>query len=266
MNLTSEEGLTLTHYKEPLKPVVDGYGYYGALLATKDGAGIQCHICGKIYGSLALHITQTHKIAAREYKKEYGLLAKTALVSEKVRQEMKERGLELQANLSTAELKQRMNKARRAYKEWLKSPAFQEQKSKRWKMRLEYYNKEGTCPDQLLDKIVEVTDKIGKTPTLGEFMKATGGQRYKHLIISTFGSWLNALGKLGLKSERNLYGNRTKYAYTDEQLLDYLRDYQATNKRIPTATDCRRGLLPGACNYIRHFGSFPKARELAGIK
>lgn len=40
--------LTFNHYKEPLAeiPKIEGYGYYGAVLGSLDGNGIQCHLCG----------------------------------------------------------------------------------------------------------------------------------------------------------------------------------------------------------------------------
>lgn len=123
----------------------------------------------------------------------------------------------------------------------------------------------GTCPDQLLDKIHEVKKKLGHTPSLKQFMKETGGQRYKHLIIATFGSWLNALRLAGLQpKEKELYHDYRRY--TKEELLEHLRIFAQEHRKRPTESDFIRGLLPTTTTYLRHFGSIKEARRLADIE
>lgn len=82
--------LTFYNYKEPLKPVEseNGYGYYGVLLATKNGEKIQCHVCGELYSSLSMHI-RNHGYTGKEYKNKFGLSSRTALVSDQQREILK---------------------------------------------------------------------------------------------------------------------------------------------------------------------------------
>ena len=128
---------------------------------------------------------------------------------------------------------------------------------------METKNKRGVCPDQLLAKIKEVAEKVGHTPSLVEFIEVTGTQRFKHLIFKTFGSWKNALKMVNLQPKEKRMGRYIKYS--SEELLEYLVIFAQENLRIPTSTDCRRGLLPDSAVYTRRFGSLPKARELAGV-
>jgi hypothetical protein len=65
------EDLLLGPYKTPLTKVTEGFGYMGAILLTKDGKGIQCHICGEIKENLSLHVRQ-HSITVREYREKFG--------------------------------------------------------------------------------------------------------------------------------------------------------------------------------------------------
>lgn len=252
--------LTMKHYKEPLLeiPKGKGFGYYGALLGTVDGKGVQCHICGKIFNSLALHVFNTHKIKAKEYRARFQLARTTALISEDFRMRLKERTLEWLKNMPASEKRRfALNKQR-----WCK-----EGRAKRGDTQpretLETKNKKGTCPDQLIYKIREVKEKLGRTPSLHEFMGETGGQRYKHLIFATFGSWLNALRMARLTPVEQKTGGYKHY--TNEQLLESLSIFAQEHRKIPTATDCRRGLLCSYEVYQRHFGTFENARELAGV-
>lgn len=66
MNRPSPEPLSLSLAMAPL----------GALRYSSDGTKVQCHCCGRWYGSLNMHL-HTHGIDAAIYKEIYGL-ARTA--------------------------------------------------------------------------------------------------------------------------------------------------------------------------------------------
>ncbi len=252
--------VTISHYKEPLLEIPEGkgFGYYGCLLGTPDGEKVMCAICGGLFRNLAMHVYQTHDMRVREYREQFQLERQTALISETYRQEMKERTLAYMASLSPEGLAAMKENAKAAYKVWrAKNPNSQ------FKERLEAKNKKGTCPDQLIAKIKEIAASLRHTPTLAEFITETGGQRFKHLIYATFGSWSNALKIAELTPEPKKVSKWKRY--TDEQLLEYLSLYAREHNKIPTATDCKRGFLPYYEVYKRHFGSFPRARDLAGI-
>lgn len=250
--------LTIKNYKEPLAeiPKKEGFGFWGTLLVTTDGESVQCHICGKLFSNLAGHITHGHQMKVADYKEKYKLARKTALVSESERMRLKEGMLEMLKNMTPAQKRKQIE----GMKKFARERAFN-----KFTIRLETKNKRGTCPDQLLDKIKEVARKLGKTPTSKEFIRECGTQRYKHLIFKTFGSWNKAIEMIGLNQEpaRNALGKRPKWS--DEELIEYLIDFTATNKKLPTQSDFDRGLLPDYQTYIRRFGGISKAREKAGL-
>jgi hypothetical protein len=258
-----DKELTFTHYKEPLKaiPKNKGFGYYGAILQTKDFTKIQCHICGKLYTHLSGHIWQAHKMAVRDYKTKFGIAYGTALVSESQRLRLKQQTLDW---LKTLTPEQKEDYKRQCRERLLlgrgKRTNFQP------KINLETKNKRGTCPDQLLAKIREVADKIGRTPSKMEFIKECETQRFVHLIYQTFGSWSNALKMLGMRQKPNtVYPNQRKPIYSEEELLEYLVLFTQENNKIPTYTDFNRGYLPSYNVYTRRFGGIEKARQLAEV-
>lgn len=254
-----DEYLTLTHYKEPLKEVTNGFGYIGALCSTLDGDKLQCHLCGELYRCLDKHIFNTHNMKVDEYREKFELARTTALISETIREERKQRTL-----LWIAEQDKKYGKN---WRERLvaqgRAGALKRSKGQP-KVRLETKNKRGVCPDQLIAKIQEVAKKLNHTPSKNDFIRETGGQRYVHLIYATFGSWTTAVTKANLKA-KVVVQNGGRRNYNGEELLEFLSDFYRNQKKIPTETDCRRGLIPPSSTYRSYFGSLPKARELAGI-
>lgn len=247
----AEEYLTLKHYKEPLKEVTDGFGYFGAIQVTIDGEKIQCHICGELFGNLGLHIYHKHEMTVGEYREKFELSRSTALISESCRDKLKQEAIRHFAQFSPSKRAEWLEKARKARSE--RQP----------KERLEAKNKKGTCPDQLLEKVKECADALGRTPTKIEFIEHCGTSRFVHLIYKTFGSYKKAITMLGLAEHTARQTPQKKNS--DEELLDYLQIFWQENQKIPTETDCKRGLLPDSGVYKRRFGSLPKARQLAGI-
>jgi len=50
--------------------------------------------------------------------------------------------------------------------------------------------------------------------------------------------------------------------YTKTEMIEILRNFQKNNNRLPSISDCKRGLLPHASRYYYHFGNFKNALEL----
>lgn len=255
--------LTFYHYKEPLKKAATGFGYQGAVLGSLDGTGIQCHLCGELWGDLAKHIIMSHKDdvqGTHGYKERFGLAFKTALVSETVRMNRKAHGLIAWQNMSAEKKREIRRKSKEAFDTWMatKKPRIQP------KHQLETKNKRGTCPDQLLAKINECAKSIGHTPSKKDFIDWCDSQRFVHLIYKTFGSWTEGIKRAGLEAKKQIQ-NGGKREYSDDELLDSLLLFQQETGKIPSASDCRRGFLVDYNIYVRRFGSFPLARKLAGI-
>ena len=256
--------LTLTNYKEPLKPVKrkDGFGYYGALCSTIGGDLVQCHVCGELFKDVGKHSQLAHGLYAKDYRKEYDLAYKTALCSENERQRRKMKYMKWLNKMSVEERKayqEKMIKASAKGRENLKT-------TEGYTLRAETKNKRGTCPAQLLDKIKEVAEKIGHTPSKFEFIGETETQRYVHLIYKTFGSWTNALRMIGMQPKKpKIHKNGNYRRYTRDELLEYLVIFAQEFNKIPTHTDFRRGLLPSYETYTRRWGSLENARQEAGV-
>jgi hypothetical protein len=255
--LIEDSYLTLKHYKEPLIkiPKKIGYGFYGCLLASKDGKYVQCHICGKLFGELQAHVRQSHRMDIPEYREKFKLAKTTALISEDRRLFRKERTVLWMQSLTDEQKEQ--------YKQWARDGRNKRSRAQP-QLRLETKNKRGTCPDQLLEKIKEVAIDIGKTPSKIEFIWATGTQRYVHLIYKTFGSWGNAIKMAKLSPLEKKKGGYVR-KYTNEELLEYLLIFTQENGKVPTFTDFKRGLLPSYSVYTTRFGSIEKARRIAGV-
>lgn len=255
--LDQEQSLVLMHYKEPLRRARGGYGYLGAIQILPDGTGIQCHICGKTFANLSMHIYGKHKMRVKDYKTKYQLAPETALVSESHRIKLKNSMIAWLKTLTPEEIqawraKQKLSGVKGARNRPKGQPKF----------TLESKNKQGTCPDQLLDRIRKVRKELGHTPSKKEFIKACGTTRYYRNILSTFGGYHNALKELKLTPKPAGVWNK----YTDKEILDRLRQFHRTTRRVPTGSDARRGFIPRESTINSHFGSLVKARQLAGIK
>ncbi len=261
------EELIFYNYKEPLTEVKGGYGYYGVVLSTKDGSGIQCHICGNVFKNLSLHILNTHEKSVKEYKTQFQLAGLTSLVSESERQRLKMHTINWMKNMDP-------DKRRIMEKKRLKKLAIF------WKLKgseriqplltLETKNKRGTCPDQLLEKIKVVAKHLKHSPSKDEFVTYYKSQKFVHIIYKTFGSWANAKRLAGLEVYDNAFtsgksASVRKKRYSKEELIELMKIFYEEERKPPTDTDCRRGLLPDSAVFKKVFGSMPLAREAAGI-
>jgi len=254
--------LTFVNYKEPLLKVEigNGFGYYGTILISLDNKLIMCHMCGKLFKDSGRHIMSKHKIGLKEYRLKYQLSPMTSLLSESERIRRKELMVDRFENMSETEKEEYKQRAIAKWKEYNRNRPIPK---KQPKLSLETKNKRGTCPAQLLDKIRQVKKELQHIPSLQEFMKTTGGQRYKHLIFNTFGSWNNALKQLNYKTiEPKMRYNQE---YVKEELIGYLKAFYKRYHRPPTGSDFKRGILPGRKTYWKYFGGLTLAHKEAGL-
>lgn len=255
--------LVFYNYKEPLKPIVGGYGFHGVVLSNKEGTGIQCHICGEMFMNLSSHVMQAHEIKVRDYKEKYGLAHMTSLVSEQERQRLKMNTIKWLQGMTAKERRDFRDRRIARFKEWRNRKISRRQQPK---LTLESKNKRGTCPDQLLAKIKEVAKHLGHSPSKDEFIDYFKSQKFLHIIYKTFGSWIKAKEMAGYSENKRYELNSKKYEYhTAENLLEYLKIFYQETGKPPTETDCKRGLIPESGVYRKFFGSFPEARLQAGI-
>jgi len=251
--------LQYLNYKEPLTKVSNGHGYLGTLAQTHDGSKVQCHICGELYYNLGAHIFNSHQMKAKEYRKKFQLGKRTPLCSDQASREYKERALQLWHRKTPEEREQQ--------KDLMRTAATQAKRIGHTRS-LEEKNLHGMCPDQLLEKIRLVADKLGKSPTAQEF-RSVYKQRYLDSITRTFGSWNQAKAQLGLspcKSGTRFPHNKGTCKFTDAELLSYLTNHYQRFQKAPTASDWARYYFPDYHIYLKRFGSIKNARRLAGAE
>lgn len=230
-------------YKEPLRKVEKGYGYMGVVIGNIERTHIQCHICGYYYSYLGKHLL-VHGTNAKEYKQTFGLSVKTSLLGEALRRKRIEAQLNQPKELiarRTAHMRNLGNQKGR-------------HKGHGTGHSLEKKNQLGLCPDQILDRIRELAEKLGRTPTMPEYMG-----HYKSgcsHIVGTYGTWKNAVRLSGLQHLPIGQGHKK---YTTASLLFLLEDFKERNGRWPSHSDCRRGLIPSSWVWSTYFNGLKKA-------
>lgn len=298
--------VTLYNYKEPFMKFDKGFGYLGVLLFDGESDKIQCHICGDWFYALGSHLRWEHKMTASKYKELVGLRKRTALIGEKLRDSLIKNGLKIRLkNLRPGgkQSEETKNKIRKT----LQENSFQTK------------NENGTCPEQLIDRLKKLADSVGRTPSIDDVP-------FKTTLKKTFGTYKNACELAGIPyndpieclkrgnetikiteekaikwiqefyaknnripklSDRGMMHTITykfnynklilkalpgvsfenlgyrHFRFTDEQLIEFMRNFEKRNGRQPYSSDTRRKLLPNVQTYISRFGSWKIAKEIA---
>lgn len=246
---SSPDDIIFYGYKPPFRKFKGGFGYEGVLMYSKLDQKVQCHFCGRLFRAINNgHLKKVHNLTAREYKEKVGLSQGSALCGEETRKKLLERGHNPR---HMEELRKAQEKRRERKKKGL--PDLQSGT----KLSLEKKNERGTCPEQLLDRIRDAIKKNGGIiPTMEEFVRMNEGKYYGS-IRNTYGTWTNAVEKLGHSTHRNVY--------SEQDLLDSMQTFYRVHKRTPRWSDMKRGLLPSATAYYGKFRSMNNARLKAGV-
>ncbi len=117
----------------------------------------------------------------------------------------------------------------------------------------EYTNK------YLLTQLKELASTLGRTPSLND-IDESGKVKYA-LYTHHFGNLSKALKAAGLEANRR--GRHCKY--TDEYLLNHLKELAATLGKTPTINDIKREGKISYDFYRKLFGSFSTAQRAAGL-
>lgn len=100
---------------------------------------------------------------------------------------------------------------------------------------------------------------LGHVPTKREINNAIGVPSYP-TYTNAFGSYENALALLGITDDRNFF-------YTDEYLIEALRDLYITLGHVPTKKEINASrTTPYTETYCRRFGNLTNSYALAGIE
>jgi len=244
-------------YHKPINPIKDGYGYHGVLLADKKTGQVQCHVCGGWFDWLQNHIRGSHKMKADEYREQFGLGYTTALCSEKVRNLLVKRAMTYpwERMYKKGQLLKKMSQQGRNHNEkwWKRNHSTDEEK-----------NRNGTCYLQLIDRMEQSCNRLGRQPYAHE-MKDNRGVGFRKSVMREFGS---------VKEMRDIMDSRgyeylnpwKRKKYSDDNLLQAMRKFADIYGRKPSYSDAKMGVMPSQSVYEKRFGSWTKAKLLAFAK
>lgn len=246
------------NYKEPLRRVEKGYGFYGVVAMDETKNFVQCHECGNLYKALGGH-TKVHNLSIVEYKEKYGLKTMTALVGEEVREQ----------RIKNQEMRKESGKYRgqpehlKKYYDELerttgKRSAPTNKGVNRWK--LEKQNEVGMCPDQIMEKLTDLIKHLGRVPSWEEF-RVHYNNRYHSSIQVHFGNWTNFVAAAGFETVQQA----REHATSPEQLIKYLKEFYKEHGRVPMNSDFKRGIVVSRYHYFKHFGTLNNARLEADL-
>lgn len=234
-------------YQQKAPFVASGESVKGALEYNPSTDKIRCHECGRWFGHVGSHAAQAHGLLSEDYKTKHGLKQSTALIAEGPRS-----ALVLSGHRVAREHILKIGAQTRIVTQT--SLGLERRRLTRYEQR----NERSTCHEQLLAKLRELADRLGRTPTIHEAREAGISPSSTKLAFNC--KWPKVMELVGLMPRHS--GHRTdRIHYTDGALLQMLSQFIATHGRKPQPSDQRRGLLPDSQTYYRHFGSMRAAYQ-----
>jgi hypothetical protein len=230
--------IILYELKEPY--VASGASILGALEYDQATDRVKCHECGEWFENLARHISGKHQIPIIEYKRTHGLRRRTCLWNEKMRTEAAAR----MESRGAAMIK-------------LRQAPFVRPTQPKGVIKHEQRNVRSMCHAQVLDRMQKLGQELRRTPT-NEELYAVGlnSGNLRRMFSCTMRELILLAGLEPRKRAKVL---------TKAELLAVLHGFYLKHGRAPYLTDHRREMLPSRNTYIKYFGSWAAARELAGI-
>lgn len=232
--------------KEPLMKFEGGFGFDGVLALDGNDDKVQCHFCGQWFGALHNHLAREHAMSVAEYKELTGLNSKTALISEKFRESLVRSGMKKRMkNL-------RPNKGHTAQTKAKIRATLQQN-------RMAIKNQRGTCPEQLIDRLIRLKEKLGRTPRHHEvpFMDS---------LKRTYGTYKEACRVANIAYVPVGYhsipaSKRKKPKYTKKDYIEFIETYYLRYREMPNAKHFRLADKTDLYKYADHKGWDRKEME-----
>ena len=183
-------------YVPPFEKNDTGFGFKGVAVEDFESGKLQCSVCGEWFEQLPLHLKVKHNLSCKEYKIKFGLLLSTALKSKKMRL----RQSEVMIKLRKSHPKHRMK--------FKRNNVFAGNRKGKPKA-VESKNKYGVCDLQIMQKVIELRDELGKTPTLIDLKNRYGGTFIFHLY-KKYNSYIKYCNQLGFNP--NFSNHNPKYS------------------------------------------------------
>ena len=243
--------ININKYFPPFNPVVGGYGFYGVLAEDTETGELQCHVCGEWHEQLALHITKKHKVEnCFAYREEYGLFRGTALKSKRLRLKQSKiiRRLQKEGKMGVGNNLGKSPFKRGKANKWAAN-------RKGWKKPVEGANQYGRCDLQIMNRILELSKKMGgKTPSLVDIKEEYGGGIIS-VMHQRYGSYIKYCRQLKLEPLRSV-GN----PWSEKEWKSHLIEVGKKNlKKFKGKKAPLKKLLPvNEQRYVyKHFKSYP---------
>jgi len=184
-------------YIPPFEKVKKGFGYKGVVVEDFKTGQLQCHICGGWFENFNSHLRK-HNITSNDYRTKFGLSRSTALKSKRIRLRQSEVMIALRKGKKYQNVFKRNNLFAGNRKNKLKSA--------------ETINKYGVCDLQIIDRVLKLKEKLGKTPTLIDLKNEYGGGFIFH-IHKRYRSYVKFCWKIGLKPVTSNHNPKYSKAY-----------------------------------------------------
>jgi hypothetical protein len=242
-------------YRQKAPFVPSGKSVHGALEYEQKTDRVRCHECGQWYRMLSTHVARAHSIAPRDYKKKHGLRRLCALCGPGVSLAMV-RGKEnyyqrLRVTTRSPEGRARFAEIGRQSGSRQGNTAIAERR-----------NEEGRCAAQLAERLKQLQEHYGRTPTSAELMDK-GLSPQSICLVFNLKTMRQVYQSLAMAYEPKRQENPN--AYPREALIIRLRDYWAKYGKRPSKMHMRMGLVPTWDVFKRVFGSMRAAYEAAGL-
>lgn len=223
--------------KQPLIKLKKGHGFDGVLVQTDDRLLVQCHNCGEWRKHLSTHLKKCCKLTAKEYKRKYGLLMGTGLLSDAQSMENTKHILKQTAHMKKWR-KNPKNKKRMAATN-AKGREMARRAKKELGLSMQQMNNRGTCPLQVKTRVIEFIHANKELPS-----SANRGKSLHQILRKRFGTFQEAMYEYGLPEwERGTYGERfykfpcgTVHSYNTRDMPQRDMFYQLMVQKCPVLT------------------------------
>ena len=171
-------------YVPPFEKNDTGFGFKGVVVEDFNSGKIQCSICGEWFEQMAQHLNHKHNLTSPEYKEQFGLLLSTALKTKRMR-------------LKQSKVMIKMRKSSSKHRMKFKKNNLFAGNRKGTTRAVEGKNKYGVCDLQIMQKVIELSKELGKTPTLIDLKERYGGAFIFHLH-KRYGSYVKYCHQIGM--------------------------------------------------------------------
>lgn len=197
------------HAKSPFMKTKTGIGFQGVILQDENRKFVQCYECGKWFRMLTnRHLKKCSGSSIKEYKEKFGLLSSRGVVADETSMILAKNALQNKSHLTEKGQKQ-IEKMRK------KSIVASKKRKDIGVKKIAYQNNYGTCPLQLLTRLVNFINCNHELPNHHN----RGGQIYK-AIRRRYGSFPEYLRKHGLPYFKRT-GTNMMFQFPDGEVYWY---------------------------------------------